>query len=33
MEDLLDRAAYLVACALIFIFEHIPFAVGLRAVS
>ena len=30
MEDLLDRAAYLVACALIFIFEHIPFAVGLR---
>ena len=30
MEDLLDRIAYLLACALIFIFERIPFAAGLR---
>lgn len=30
MEDLLDRAAYLAARGLIFIFEHIPLAVGLR---
>jgi KDO2-lipid IV(A) lauroyltransferase len=30
MEDLLDRFAYLVARALIFIFERIPFTVGLR---
>ena len=30
MEDLLDRIAYLIACALIFLFERIPFAIGLR---
>ncbi|MFA5159192.1 MAG: ELM1/GtrOC1 family putative glycosyltransferase [Candidatus Omnitrophota bacterium] len=30
MEDLLDRIAYLAACVLIFLFEHIPFNVGLR---
>jgi len=30
MEDLLDRIAYLIARVLIFLFEHIPFAVGLR---
>ncbi|MFA7255264.1 MAG: ELM1/GtrOC1 family putative glycosyltransferase [Candidatus Omnitrophota bacterium] len=30
MEDLLDRTAYLAARALIFIFERIPFALGLR---
>jgi Kdo2-lipid IVA lauroyltransferase/acyltransferase len=29
MEDLLDRAAYLAARVLIFIFERIPFAIGL----
>jgi KDO2-lipid IV(A) lauroyltransferase len=30
MEELLDRAGYLAARALIFLFERIPFAVGLR---
>jgi KDO2-lipid IV(A) lauroyltransferase len=30
MEDLLDRIGYLAARALIFLFERIPFAVGLR---
>ncbi|MFH0985467.1 MAG: ELM1/GtrOC1 family putative glycosyltransferase [Candidatus Omnitrophota bacterium] len=30
MEDLLDRIAYLIARALIFIFERIPLAVGLK---
>ena len=30
MEDLLDRTAYLAARVLIFLFERIPFAMGLR---
>lgn len=30
MEDLLDRAGYLAARVLIFLFERIPFAVGLK---